>query len=451
MFFGSTLKYSRPILIVPLVWGRVVRLYFDLSLLDSLLSIRRMEPHYVCVLRASATRSGPRSHRCQALRADLRPSLRLVITFAAVLLPAHSTDACSVPVFRYALEHWPSDLFEVDVFFRGALTPDQRARVSQLEDQSQINGGAVNWEVIHCNLDEQLADDLQAVAGTLGDAPLPHVVLRRPGGRRGSAVVWSGRLSEVAPSLWTSPAREELIQRLAKGDSVVWVVFRGSDQAGSRQLVEQLHEQLPRLAAEIPLPVGVGSPGSELLTKLPLDIRFSVLEVDGTSPDEAFFRNIVTRGVLDDVGDDESIVVPVFGRGRAMTALKAASIDEALLAECSGFLCGACSCQVKQTNPGFDLLLAVNWDERLWGEADTPSQRAPLQPEANAGHDPAEPAYVPIPPGRKTSPESEPQQQPERSTAGQTSQALYWTGVGVAIVVIGIVLGRRRTSSPNRE
>lgn len=256
---------------------------------------------------------------------DAAAWLRLVVTIAA-LLPARSADACSVPVFRYALEHWPADLFEVDVFYRDTLTPDERALVSQLEDQSQINGGAVNWEVIHCNLDEELSDDLQAVGDTLGDVPLPHVVLRRPGGRRGSAVVWSGPLSEAKPSLWTSPARGELIERLATGDSVVWLVFRGSDEATSHRVAEQLREQLRGLAAEIPVPVADGLPESELLTQLPLDVRFSVLEVDSQSADEAILRNLVTRGVLDKIGDGEPIVVPVFGRGRAMTEIGRAHV-----------------------------------------------------------------------------------------------------------------------------
>lgn len=366
------------------------------------------------------------------------------LTFAAVLLLVHSTDACSVPVFRYALERWPADLFEVDVFYRGTLTADQRALVSQLEDQSQINGGNVNWEVIHCNLDGELAEDLKAVAGTLGDVLLPHVVLRRPGGRRGSAVVWSGPLSEVKPSLWTSPARDELIQRLAKGDAVVWLVFRGNDEAGRRQVVEKLQEQLPRLAAEIPLPAGVGLPGSELLTQLPLDVRFSVLEVDGKSADETVFRDLVTCGVLDDIADDETIVVPVFGRGRAMTALKAESIDEAALAECSGFLCGACSCQVKQINPGFDLLLAVNWDERLWGNSDDEEPTAQIEPVANAGNNPGEPTYVPIPAGRNQSPASEPPKPAGLSANSQSDHALYWVAIGLTALVIGILLGIRR-------
>lgn len=376
--------------------------------------------------------------------------LSLTVTIAALLLLAHSADACSVPVFRYALERWPADLFEVDVFYRGTLTSDQRALVSQLEDQSQTNGGAVNWEVIHCNLDEKLADDLQAVGDALGDVPLPHVVLRRPGGRRGSAVVWSGPLSEVKPSLWTSPARDELIERLAKGDSVVWLVFKGSDEAISHRVAEQLREQLPRLAAEIPVPVADGLPESELLTQLPLEIRFSVLEVAGKSADEVILRNLVTRGVVDDIGDDEPIVVPVFGRGRAMTALKAESIDEAVLAECSGFLCGACSCQVKQSNPGFDLLLAVNWDERLWAESDTRPPPAQTEPVTDTGNEPGELTYVPIPAGRRETSTSEPQRPAGLPAEGQPDPSLY-LALGVAALVIGIVLGYRRMSSSNRE
>lgn len=371
------------------------------------------------------------------------------MALAAVLLLARSADSCSVPVFRYALERWPADLFEVDVFYRGALTPEERALVSQLEDQSQINGGAVNWEVIHCNLDEELAEDLQAVSDALGDVTLPRVVLRRPGGRRGSAVVWSGTLSEVKPSLWTSPARDELIERLARGDSVVWLVFHGSDETTSQQAVEQLRAELPRLAAEIPIPVADGLPESELLTKLPLDVRFSVLEVDGKSADEAAFRDIATHGILD-AEDDETIVVPVFGRGRAMTALKAESIDAALLAECSGFLCGACSCQVKQSNPGFDLLLAVNWDERLWAESDTRPPPAQTEPVTDTGNEPGELTYVPIPAGRKETSTSEPQRPAGLPAEGQPDPSLY-LALGVAALVIGIVLGYRGISAASRQ
>lgn len=326
--------------------------------------------------------------------------LRIAVVLAVALAAPQRTDACAVPVFRYALERWAADLFEVDVFYRGALTSAQQGAVSQLEDQSLINGGATNWEVVHCNLDDDLAEDLQAVGKAIGDVALPHVVLRRPGGRRGSAVVWSGPLSQATPDLWASPARSELIRRLATGDSVVWLVFRGTDDNGDLTVVEKLKAQLPTLAAEIPLPLGVGLPGSELLTRLPLEVRFSMLEVDGQAPDEAMFRAVVASGASELPDPTETLVVPVFGRGRAMTVLSAERLNEEVLAECCGFLCGACSCQVKQSNPGFDLLLAVNWDERLLGDAEADAGATVVAASMSPVEEASEPAYVAIPPGR---------------------------------------------------
>ncbi len=43
-------------------------------------------------------------------------------------------------------------------------------------------------------------------------------------------------------------------------------------------------------------------------------------------------------------------------------------IDGPLVSDLTKFLCGACSCQVKERNPGFDLLLSVHWTRELFGE-----------------------------------------------------------------------------------
>ena len=40
--------------------------------------------------------------------------------------------ACSVPVFRYALERWVSDPYLVVVFHRGELTEEQKTLVNRL-------------------------------------------------------------------------------------------------------------------------------------------------------------------------------------------------------------------------------------------------------------------------------------------------------------------------------
>ena len=47
---------------------------------------------------------------------------RLLKTAVALVLVAVVAEACSVPVFRYALERWQADPYEVFVFHRGPLT-----------------------------------------------------------------------------------------------------------------------------------------------------------------------------------------------------------------------------------------------------------------------------------------------------------------------------------------
>ena len=52
----------------------------------------------------------------------------LVGPLSALLLLCNPSvsDACSVPVFRYALELWPPDEYEVVLFHEGPLTEEQK-------------------------------------------------------------------------------------------------------------------------------------------------------------------------------------------------------------------------------------------------------------------------------------------------------------------------------------
>jgi hypothetical protein len=75
-------------------------------------------------------------------------------------------------------------------------------------------------------------------------------------------------------------------------------------------------------------------------------------------------------------GSSEPWVAAVFGRGRVLGAWPAHGFGDAQIEEVCLFLLGACSCQVKNLNPGWDLLLRVDWDEELRaiGYQGTPEQ-----------------------------------------------------------------------------
>ena len=69
--------------------------------------------------------------------------------------------------------------------------------------------------------------------------------------------------------------------------------------------------------------------------------------------------------------EKEPMVFAVYGRGRAMPPYVGKGITQANLVDCIAFLAGACSCMVKDENPGVDLLMRWDWDataERMAAE-----------------------------------------------------------------------------------
>ncbi|HUQ70323.1 MAG TPA: hypothetical protein VM165_12405 [Planctomycetaceae bacterium] len=372
----------------------------------------------------------------------------------ALVALAGDASACSVPVFRFALERWQADLYEVDVFHRGPLTAEQRAAMSALEDRSQVNGGDLNWEIVPCDIAGDLAADLQTVWDGQSDPALPFVVLRSPGGRQGSPIVWTGPLSEVSTTLAASRPEKELVRRLLSGDSVVWLVLRGTDKSQADRVTSLLTERFPTLMEEIELPAGVGLPGSELLARIPLGVRFSVLEV---AADSGLRRTAVARSAKS-VDEQTTLVMPVFGRGRGVQVLTAEELDADVIADLSRFLCGACSCQVKQLNPGFDLLLPVSWDERLYGDA------VPVEAIAETNAD--EPTLVAIPAGdqpaaKVTSMEARPATAADEAANRAAAQSETtpspvqvkndWYLLGTCVLIVGLIYVWRRQASWSRR
>lgn len=90
------------------------------------------------------------------------------------------------------------------------------------------------------------------------------------------------------------------------------------------------------------------------------------------------------------------LIVPVFGRGRALEVIPAKQLSESLVTDLTQFLCAACSCQVKEQNPGFDLLLDVDWELNLFGEG---GEQPPAASADGLGQQ-RNPVLLSIPPGR---------------------------------------------------
>jgi hypothetical protein len=294
----------------------------------------------------------------------------LAICFIVLLLSA-AANACNVPVFRYALERWRSDACEVVVFHGTPLTQIQQAFVQQLHAASAGSNAATNIEVRQKNVAEDMDDEVASLWEELRrhpDLPLPYVVVRSSVAGR-TINNWRGPIGDAMQAgLLSSPIRSELSQRLLTGHSAVWLVLKSRDQERNDAVIQLLNEQLKTLGRKIPMPEGIGLPGSELFSDIPLLMKFSVLEVDPTDDREQFLVELLTGFEPEAIKSGDPLVVPVFGRGRALEVIPAEQLDAGLIEDLTLFLCGACSCQVKERNPGFDLLITASWERELFGE-----------------------------------------------------------------------------------
>jgi hypothetical protein len=146
------------------------------------------------------------------------------------------------------------------------------------------------------------------------------------------------------------------------------LLLKSPDAKRNAAVKQLLAGELKQLSKTVEFPEGLGLPGSELYSEIPLLMQFSILEIDPNDAAEQFLVQLVKGFQPESAAAGQPLLVPVFGRGRALEVIPADRLDAALVGDLTRYLCGACSCQVKERNPGFDLLLSTAWDRELFGE-----------------------------------------------------------------------------------
>ncbi len=291
---------------------------------------------------------------------------------AFILLSAVSALACSVPVFRYALEHWEPDPFQAVVYHRGPLTAEQQKEIKALKPAETAEETA-NLSVTTVDVaDEMSPDHAEIWKQQPADSPLPHLVLRYPRSTGVRADILTAPLAKAASlNLTDSPARREILQRLGEGQSAVWVLLESGDAALDDAAAKLVQDRLEYLTGVLTLPElddqdianGLVSVGQD---ELRLD--FSVIRVSRQDAKESALISML-MGSEDDLSSwvKEPMVFPIFGRGRALYALIGKGIKAETIEEAATFLIGKCSCQVKEQNPGIDLLFTADWKKLAKG------------------------------------------------------------------------------------
>jgi hypothetical protein len=273
---------------------------------------------------------------------------------------APAARACSIPVFRYALEHWSPSTYEILVFTKGEIGDPERAILDKLTRRP----ANVEIRTVDVSAAENMSPEVAAIwKNQQPRAQLPWAVIRYPESGEDAPLVWAGKLTDQAAlaQQLESPARHEITRRLLAGETCVWVLLESGERAKDDRLAAKLDETLKRVATTIKLPE-IAPDGPQLRSPLPLNVSFSILRVSRSDPREAALVKMLRVAEPELADSDDALVIPVVGRGRAISALASPRVNDQGVGAFAEFICGQCSCEVKELNPGIDLLLAADWD-----------------------------------------------------------------------------------------
>ncbi len=265
--------------------------------------------------------------------------------------------ACPIPVFQYSLEYWDPDPYEVVVHYNGEFTEQQQEAVDLLRLARREK---------HANISLAWRDYSQAAVSPPTDRELPFIELRYPAisGIRG--VLWYGALEKDAvESMLHSPLRQKIAEKLLERHAGVWVFLESGNRTDDRKALETLEKELERLEKVLQVPDPMETYGIDL-GEIYTDIDFAMFTLSRDDPEEQMFIKMLlgTERDLEDFSD-KPMVFPIYGRGLILYALVGAGINPWTMAESGAFLTGPCSCQVKASNPGTDILMSLDWDSQV--------------------------------------------------------------------------------------
>jgi hypothetical protein len=298
----------------------------------------------------------------------LRPVVASIAAIAVCGLGAIAV-ACNVPVFRFALERWRPDPYRVVLLHEGELTADQRETLRPLIDQQDktIANITVHTVDVAAKSDasgETAAD--RALYEALGKPQLPWLVMQYPAYLRIPTPAWAGPLNrDVVATATDSPIRREVARRLADGQTAVWLLLEGGQAGRDTAAAELIEEQLKLLEHSVKLPELTAEPDDAISSAIPLKVEFSLIRVPRDEPAEHALVAMLLGSEPDLAERSDPMVFPVFGQGRALLPLIGAGITAKNIGDAATFLAGPCSCEVKEQNPGFDLLMAAGWNDML--------------------------------------------------------------------------------------
>ncbi len=307
--------------------------------------------------------------------------------------------ACVTPVYRYSLEEWFCDNYRVTVFYSPGSLTAHTERLEPMVEATSISYG--DWptelkikpekESVKANLSMRFIniDDEMSVADAemwkaQRDSEVPWVVIRYPSSSRMKHSVWSGPLSyfRIGESLIDSPARQKINKSLIDGETAMWVLIESDDKKANKKATETILKGIQTSVKTLKLPAAVYAKDENTLsgtTASEWKVSFDTLSLSHNDKKEIPFITMMLKSqpsLLKKL--KEPIAFVFYGRCRILKGIPASELTEKSVVEANSFLLDSCQCEVKEQNPGSDMLIKYDWSDFNTKIAKMKSVRIPL-------------------------------------------------------------------------
>ena len=315
--------------------------------------------------------------------------LSFPFAFLTGLLIIQQAWACQVPVFRYALERWQADDYHAVIIHPGTLDEEQKNALKIIEEAGNplfATGANLALHKVDLSSVSSVDPRWQSETSTFKPDNPPRIALYYPTSTGIQEPLWTGELTIAnAKAIIDSPLRQKIKDELLAGTSNVWLLLQSGNDTLDQKAEQRLRKFLVQASEETKLPDGIiplekahqlrSGPDEGpidmddvLRSSVPLKIHFSTIAVSRNDPAEEIFISMLfkhsprMRSVT-----DQPIAIPIFGRGRVLEGMIGQDLTLENTLGASSYLCSACSCQVKEENPGLDMLMAVKWNDHMLG------------------------------------------------------------------------------------
>ncbi len=303
-----------------------------------------------------------------------RHGLTVLALMFVLQITAAISLGCDTPVYRYAMYRWLPAPYEVYFFHEGEMGEAGQQLQAAIEKAAESVEAPVNIVLLPVNLSKDkdltgVPPDVKEAWQKLKNPTLPAVLMSSPVGVQ---LPIDSLTPEDLPAIIDSPLRRQVGELLEAGKAGVYILLEGKDAAANAAAEKELRGVVDDVAGGkvalynlAPAQGGFGDPDasdSQDSQTEQSQLTVGLLTLARDDAKEKWLVNCLL-GLEPDLRDSkEPVVFMVYGRGRVLFSCLGKGIHRDNLLQDVEFITGACSCTVKEQNPGVDLLMSYNWD-----------------------------------------------------------------------------------------